>query len=171
LDHIIRHMTELKLHNNMNSEEKPLIHSLKEWTKPPHKDTKHHYDPQNFLTMMQSNNDNNIMVPPGSPLPYLLYWLLPSQSLQIVISNNSSSIFLFASYCSCFFLPFAPPMSYMLLHQHHLSPALNVSLVNYSEEGGSNTIRNPDKLPINTVSNTRQTQSCINCLLLMVCSS
>jgi hypothetical protein len=48
----------------MNSEEKPLIHSLKEWTKPPHKDTKHHYSPQNFLTMMQ----NNIMVPPGSPL-------------------------------------------------------------------------------------------------------
>jgi len=69
----------------MNSEEESLIHSLKEWTKPPHKDTKHHYGPQNFLTMMHSNN-NNIMAPPGSPLPYLLYLLLPSQSLQIVIS-------------------------------------------------------------------------------------
>jgi hypothetical protein len=65
VDHIVRHVTELKLHTAMNSEEKPLIHSLKEWTKPPHKDTKHHYSPQNFLTMMH----NNIMVPPGSPLP------------------------------------------------------------------------------------------------------
>jgi hypothetical protein len=85
VDHI-KHVTELRLHTNMNSEEKSLIHSLKEWTKPPHKDTKH-YGPQNFLTMMHSNN-NNILVPPGSPLPYLLYLLLPSQSLQIVISQQ-----------------------------------------------------------------------------------
>jgi len=69
----------------MNSEEKPLIHSLKERTKPPHKDIKQHYGPQNLLTM-HSNNNNNIMVSAGSPLPYLLYLLLPSQSLQIVIS-------------------------------------------------------------------------------------
>jgi hypothetical protein len=87
VDQIIRHVTELKLHTNMNSEEeKPLIHSLKELTKPLHKDTKHHYGPQNFLTIMHSSNNNNIMVPPGSPLPYLLYLILPSQSLQIVIS-------------------------------------------------------------------------------------
>jgi hypothetical protein len=32
-------------------------------------------------------------------------------------------------------------------------------------------IRNPDKLPINMASNSRQMQSCINCLLLMVCNS
>jgi hypothetical protein len=69
VDHIIRHVTELKLHTNMNSMEKPLIHSLKEWTKLPHTDTEHHYDLQNFLTMMHKNSDNNIMVPPDSPLP------------------------------------------------------------------------------------------------------
>jgi hypothetical protein len=86
VDQIIRHVTELKLHTNMNSEEKPLIHSLKEWTKPPHKDTKHQNGPQNFLTMMHSNNNNNIMVPPDSPISYLLCLILPSQSLQIVIS-------------------------------------------------------------------------------------
>jgi len=59
----------------------------------------------------------------------------------------------------------------MFLHLHHLSPPINISLVNYSEKGGSNTIQNPDKLLINMVSNPRQMQSCINCLLLMVCSS
>lgn len=82
VDQIIRHVTELKLHTNMNSEEKPLIHPLQEWTKPPYKDTKHHYGHKNFLIMMH----NNIMVPPRSPLPYLLYLIPPSQSLQTVVS-------------------------------------------------------------------------------------
>ena len=44
-EQIIRHVTELQLHINMNSEDKPLIHSLKEWTKPPHKGTEHHNGP------------------------------------------------------------------------------------------------------------------------------
>jgi hypothetical protein len=57
-------------------------------------------------------------------------------------------------------------MSYMQLHLHHLSPPRNISLVNYSEEGGSNAIQNPNKLPINSIKPQKNAV-----LLLMVCSS